>query len=710
MADRVGPYRLDEELGRGSMGVVYRGFDENIERVVAVKIIRPQQHAAPEDEAEARLRFKREAAAVGKLFHPNIVVVYHFGEANGELFICMEFVAGISLQRALIPGSPMDTHTALSILTQIADALDHAHSQGVIHRDIKPANILVGVDGRVKITDFGVARIASHTITQTGMTMGTPLYMAPEQILGAKVDGKADQFSLAVIAYRMLSGSLPFNAEPVQALMYQILNSGPPRLDSINSHLPPACAEAIHRALAKKPGERYVTCSAFIRELKDSLAEPKPVPPPAKNESTHRTLKRYRRTILAAAAALLAVAVAAGGVWIYLPKAKNAAGPPAVDAPVAATKKVAPPPSQEPATQPASGARAAASDTAPPAAKTALPELRGPSPNAKEPATGTAAGNSPPPNKTASPASPAPQPRARMDPAETKAAGEIATLRGPSPNTKEPTTRTAAGNSPPPNKTASPATPIPQPGARMDLAETKAAGDIATEKLRPPHRAGDTKVNPKDGLTYVWIPPGTFIMGWSPDDIAGYDNEKPAHPVTLSKEFWIGQTPVTQEAYERVTNRNPSQFKGQRLPVETLNWNEARSYCSAVNMRLPTEAEWEYAARAGSAASRYGPIDSIAWYNGNSGNKTHEVAQKQKNAWGLYDMLGNVWQWVADWYGDKYYTPAAASDPQGPPDGTYRVLRGGSWDVSPWFARASYRYRNVSEGRYDDIGFRCAGE
>jgi serine/threonine protein kinase/formylglycine-generating enzyme required for sulfatase activity len=654
MADRVGPYRLDEELGRGSMGVVYRGFDENIERVVAVKIIRPQQHAAPEDEAEARLRFKREAAAVGKLFHPNIVVVYHFGEANGELFICMEFVAGISLQRALIPGSPMDTHTALSILTQIADALDHAHSQGVIHRDIKPANILVGVDGRVKITDFGVARIASHTITQTGMTMGTPLYMAPEQILGARVDGKADQFSLAVIAYRMLAGSLPFNAEPVQALMYQIVNSDPPRLDSVNSHLPPACAEIIHRALAKRPGERYPACSAFIRELKDSLAEPKPVPPATKKESTRGTLKPYRRTILGAAAALLGVALAVG-VWAYLPKANNAARP--ADAPVAAAKEVAQPPSQGPAAQPASGARDTVSDADPPATKTAPSELRGPPPNAKELAT-----------------------------------------------------RTATGNSPPPNKTASPAPAAPQPGARTAPAETKTAAEIAPERPRPPLRAGNTKVDAKDGLTYVWIPPGAFTMGCSPGDSECYDDEKPAHQVTLSKGFWIGQTPVTQEAYERVAKSNPSRFKGPRLPVETVNWNEAQSYCSAVNMRLPTEAEWEYAARAGSTASRYGPFDSIAWHNGNSGNKTHEVAQKQANAWGLYDMLGNVWQWAADWYGDKYYTAAAASDPQGPSGGTYRVLRGGSWLYDPWFARASNRNWYVSENRYDNVGFRCAGE
>jgi formylglycine-generating enzyme required for sulfatase activity len=229
-------------------------------------------------------------------------------------------------------------------------------------------------------------------------------------------------------------------------------------------------------------------------------------------------------------------------------------------------------------------------------------------------------------------------------------------------------------------------------------------------KPAPSFRVGDTKVNSKDSLTYVWIPSGTFIMGCSPGDSECYDDEKPAHQVSLSKGFWIGQTPVTQEAYERVTKSNPSHFKGQRLPVETVNWNEAQSYCSAVNMRLPTEAEWEYAARAGSTAPRYGPLDSIAWYNGNSGNKTHEVAQKQANAWGLYDTLGNVWQWAADWYDEKYYTPAAASDPKGPSSGKYRVRRGGSWNNVPRNARASGRNRVASEFRLSVIGFRCAGE
>ena len=220
--------------------------------------------------------------------------------------------------------------------------------------------------------------------------------------------------------------------------------------------------------------------------------------------------------------------------------------------------------------------------------------------------------------------------------------------------------------------------------------------------------AGTKKVNPKDGLTYVWIPPGTFQMGCSPGDGECYDDEKPAHQVTITRGFWLGQTPVTQQAYQRVTGQNPSNFKGANLPVETVNWDEARAYCAAIGGRLPTEAEWEYAARAGSTGARYGNLDEIAWYSGNSGGKTHEVGQKLPNAFGLHDMLGNVWQWAAEWYGN--YPSGAQSDPSGAASGQYRALRGGSWGNYPRFVRVSGRNRYWPGDRYDYFGLRCVME
>ncbi len=161
---------------------------------------------------------------------------------------------------------------------------------------------------------------------------------------------------------------------------------------------------------------------------------------------------------------------------------------------------------------------------------------------------------------------------------------------------------------------------------------------------------GATRVNPKDGLTYVSIGPGTFMMGCSPGNSeCGTYEANPPKPTTISKGFWIGQTDVTQEAYQRVTGSNPSHFTGPKLPVESVNWTDAQNYCEAVGgMRLPTEAEWEYAARAGTKGARYGDLDQIAWYDKNSGHTAHEVANKTPNDWRLYDMLGNVWQWTTD--------------------------------------------------------------
>jgi formylglycine-generating enzyme required for sulfatase activity len=236
-----------------------------------------------------------------------------------------------------------------------------------------------------------------------------------------------------------------------------------------------------------------------------------------------------------------------------------------------------------------------------------------------------------------------------------------------------------------------------------------AAGPLSAQApVKAAIAAGTKKVNPKDGLTYVWVPPGKFQMGCSPGDAECGDDEKPAHEVTIAKGLWLGQTSVTQQAYERVIGKNPSNHKGAHLPVEEVDWDEAKAYCTAIGGRLPTEAEFEYAARAGSTGARYGKLDEIAWYDGNSGGASHEVGQKPANAFGLYDMLGNTWQWVADWYGK--YTPGAQTDPSGPASGELKEPRGGSWGTTPRLVRASYRGTVEPGHRGNKLGIRCVGE
>jgi formylglycine-generating enzyme required for sulfatase activity len=231
--------------------------------------------------------------------------------------------------------------------------------------------------------------------------------------------------------------------------------------------------------------------------------------------------------------------------------------------------------------------------------------------------------------------------------------------------------------------------------------------------------AGDTWVNPKDGLTYVWISPGSFQMGAVPGDGAAHGDEKPRHSVTISKGFWLCRTEVTVGAYEKFCSSTGRAMPPDRSfnanwqykdhPIVNVNWDDAVAYCQWVGGRLPTEAEWEYAARAGtdSVYSWGNSMDgSYAWYDGNSGSKTHPVGGKEPNGWGLYDMSGNVWEWCSDWYDEKYDSSSPSQDPQGPSSGEYRALRGGSWGVSAGDLRASDRTGDAPVFRLGDNGFR----
>ena len=219
------------------------------------------------------------------------------------------------------------------------------------------------------------------------------------------------------------------------------------------------------------------------------------------------------------------------------------------------------------------------------------------------------------------------------------------------------------------------------------------------------------------GMEFVKIQPGEFMMGCSGDDSECNSSEKPAHRVRITKAFEMGKYEVTQAQWEPVMGSNPSNFKGEGRPVEQVSWNDVQLFLQRLNSRndgyryrLPTEAEWEYAARAGTAGAYAGSLDAIAWYSNNSGSQTHPVGQKQPNAWGLYDMQGNVAEWVQDWYYANYYKSSPVSDPQGPKSGISRVLRGGSWDYNNRVSRVSFRGFNGPSDRINYFGFRCVRE
>ncbi|GHT84971.1 hypothetical protein AGMMS49960_02070 [Betaproteobacteria bacterium] len=222
------------------------------------------------------------------------------------------------------------------------------------------------------------------------------------------------------------------------------------------------------------------------------------------------------------------------------------------------------------------------------------------------------------------------------------------------------------------------------------------------------------------GTEFILIPAGSFIMGADENDKDADDDETPQHRVSINQTFYLGKYPVTQGEWEAVMGSNPSKFKGRSNPVEQVSWNDVQTFIQRLNTkegtnkyRLPTEAEWEYAARAGtkstySLGDDKGELGVYAWYDGNSGDQTHPVGQKKPNPWGLYDMHGNVYEWVNDWYDVSYYSRSPSTDPAGPSSGQYRVLRGGSWYSLDWLLRSAFRGNNSPELRFLNVGFRLA--
>src|SRR5687767_11560924 len=265
---QLGRYVIESEIGRGAMGVVFKATDSVLQRTVAVKTVNMAMEKDHADKYEAR--FYQEARAAGALNHPNIVTVYDAGKAGDVVYMAMEYIQGVELRNLLVEGQAMGVPQALSIAAQVAEGLAYAHQQGVVHRDIKPANIMVVADGPVKITDFGIARMrASADLTQTGVMLGSPKYMSPEQVIGKRADHRSDIFSLGVILYEMLTGAAPFSGENVTALMYQIVNFAPPAPSSINRQVPEMLDFVLAKLLAKPLDDRYQDARELAKDLRE---------------------------------------------------------------------------------------------------------------------------------------------------------------------------------------------------------------------------------------------------------------------------------------------------------------------------------------------------------------------------------------------------------------------------------------------------------
>ncbi|QDH16313.1 serine/threonine-protein kinase [Swingsia samuiensis] len=265
---RIGRFRIDSVLGRGAMGIVYKGYDEQIDRPVGIKLIRADLLEGEERE-NYFARFLNEAKIAGRCLHQNIVNLYDFSFHENNPYLVMEYVDGVGLQQALPRGTQWKESDVIPIALQALNALNYAHSLGIVHRDVKPPNILLTTESKLKITDFGISRLSSTEQTMTPLLIGTPSYMSPEQCMGGELDGRSDLFSLGCVMYEMLAGRKPFTGASYTDTIISILNKPHEPLQNIRSDLTPALVEAIDRALAKKPADRFENARAFAYVLEE---------------------------------------------------------------------------------------------------------------------------------------------------------------------------------------------------------------------------------------------------------------------------------------------------------------------------------------------------------------------------------------------------------------------------------------------------------
>ena len=280
---RVGRYEILGELGKGSKGLVYKATDPKINRLLAIKTIRFSDEFDDDVLQEIKERFFREAEIAGKLSHPSIVTIHDVGDDRELTYMAMEYLEGQDLDKFIQKGNLLPFRKVLDMVSRVADALDFAHKAEVIHRDIKPANIMLLKNGEVKVTDFGIAKAISSSRTRTGVILGTPNYMSPEQIMGQKIDARSDIFSLGVVFFQLLTGQLPFRGDNLSNLLYQITHAKHPSVRNFNPKIPKACEQIIDKALAKKPDQRFSIAGDMAKVIRllvsrmDQLKKKKPV-------------------------------------------------------------------------------------------------------------------------------------------------------------------------------------------------------------------------------------------------------------------------------------------------------------------------------------------------------------------------------------------------------------------------------------------------
>ncbi len=732
-------YNILEQIGQGGMATVYKAHDQRLERQVAIKFIRPSAIVSKEHAEKLLKRFEREAKALAKLSHPNIVKVYDYGEYENLPYIVMEYLPGGTLKNKI--GKPMPVMEAAKLIEPVARALDYAHKHDIIHRDVKPANILMTESGEVTLTDFGIAKLLeseeSTALTGTGVGIGTPEYMAPEQGAGKPIDNRADVYALGILFFELLTGRKPFQGETPVATMLKQMNDP---LPDIRQYVPNISEEIVHilnKALEKDPQNRYIDMGAFAERL-EKIAHPG-----KKSSETEET------NILAEGKTVIAM-------YPPIPSAAYTS-PRTPDFPYQSSIS----PSAQPSESVQPTAIRSTVENYPPSISTPTSIDKTPYATPIQPAIDQYYS---PPAQTPLEVYPnVPQPRASTD-------GYAAYL--------PPTSTRSTGKSKIGLTTVIGiisiillggivivillSIAIFSPPAPRDNNENTNLNSTPIQKgIAPP--PGSTQIIPKDTSVMVYVPEGEFLMGSIVSDKDAFVDEKPQHPVYLDA-FWIDRTEVTnfmfkayvseskyktdaekigqsslydtaKQDWEMVQGVNWQHPSGQSStitgyennPVVHVSWNDAQAYCKWAGKRLPSEAEWEKAARG--TDSRKFPWGNTVpegnLLNFADKNTNLPAADKEINdgfmftapvgsfpdgasPFGALDMAGNVWEWVRDKYDKDYYAASPLLNPTGTQKGLTTIFRGGSWTSRARYVRITNRGYSLPNVSDDNTGFRCA--
>jgi len=608
----MGKYQILEKIGAGGMGQVYKAFHSGTERIVAIKVILGKGKIDP----ALIKRFEREVKAAAKLVHSNIITVFDADQADGRIFMVMEYIKGDDLGEILRKKGQLSVSETVNYILQAARGLKYAHDQGVIHRDIKPGNILVDSSGNVKIVDMGLAKIeikgdeeSISMLTASASIMGTVDFMSPEQGFSSKnVDARADIYSLGATLFFLLARRVMFPGDSVIEKLLAHREAPIPSLSNSRAGITPDLEIAFTKMVAKKVEDRFASMAEVIS-----------------------TLSRLQTEI---AENLIATEDLATTNF------ERGSYPETIDVEAAITNK----------------GRKGNKETDKHFGGKTLAYIRSILQKAYKP---------------------------RVI-AVTSIMGLVFLMLLLMVFIKL--------------------------GAKVkEDGKEIIAKQMEKEKLKQEEEAKFAAIEKE----MVLIPAGKFKMG-SPASEKGRRIDETQHEVTLTKPFYMGKYEVTQEQWEGVMGNNPSsRNKGAKLPVTNLSWNDCQEFIKKLNAktkggyRLPTEAEWEYACRAGKTTA-YSVGASLTNIDANiSGSSTKAVGSYKPNAFGLYDMHGNVWEWCEDWYGN--YPAGTATDPKGPRTEGSRVLRGGSFVGNVSTARSSGRFYFTPTAQNDlNFGFRLA--